>query len=308
MTVHRHRSRYADNTIDADGAAMTTQRFALLALALFGLNGYAGATDTGKSSGSGHFRMADNGLKVDHVIAVRREEHLDPAFDDIFVYLSDHPLDAAKVAAAFDPDDVAVEQLGERPGGTIRLCLTADGGECGLFYRRRDPHDSFNTSGYGELTLDVRTETRIAGRWVLSKPEDFFGKPYDFDLRFDAAIAQPPGTPLPAGGGDAGTAYRTYAAAVAKGDIVALRAFMGDDARWRLPDNDDERIKETLKDLRDEQPQQPKILRGRLHGDEAVLWVEGVDRDDIKRRGRVRMVREGDAWRVGERDLESVEE
>lgn len=304
MTVRRHRSRFARNRIDADGAAMTPQRFALLALALFGLNSHAGAAD----SGSGHFRMADNGLKVDRVIAVRREEHLDPADDDIFVYLSDHPLDAAKVAAAFDPDDAAREQLGERSGGTIRLCLTADGGECGLYYRRRDPDDSFNTSGYGELKLDVQTNARIAGRWVLTGPEDFFGKTYDFDLRFDAAIAQPPGTPLPAGGGDAGIAYRAYAAAVAKGDIVALRAFMGDDARWRLPDNDEERIKETLKDLRDEQPQQPQILRGRIHGDEAVLWVEGVDRDDIKRRGRVRMVREGDAWRVGERDFESVEE
>lgn len=287
-----------------NGAAMTSQRFALLALALFGSIGPAHAADTG----SGHFRMADGGLKVDHVIAVRREEHVDPADDDIYVYLSDHPLDAAKVASAFDPDDAASAQLGERSGGSIRLCLTADGGECGLYYRRRDPDDSFNTSGYGELKLDARTDTRIAGRWVLAEPEDFFGKTYDFDLRFDAFIAQPPGTPLPTGGGDAGDAYRAYAAAVAKGDIVALRGFIGEDARWRLPDNDDERIKETLKDLRDEQPQQPRILRGRLHGDEAVLWVEGVDRDDIKRRGRVRMLHEGDAWRVGERDLDSVDD
>ena len=60
---------------------MTPQRFALLALALFASNSYASAADTG----SGHFRMADNGLKVDHVIAVRREEHLDPADDDIVV-------------------------------------------------------------------------------------------------------------------------------------------------------------------------------------------------------------------------------
>ncbi len=283
---------------------MTPQRFAMLALALFGSIGPSHAADTG----SGHFRMADNGLKVEHVIAVRREEHLDPAEDNIFIYLSDHPLDAAKVAAAFDPDDAASEQLGERSGGTIRLCLTPDGGECGLHYRRRDPDDSFNTSGYGELKLDTQTNARIAGRWVLTGPEDFFGKTYDFDLRFDAAIAQPPGTPLPAGGDAAGTAYRAYAAAVAKGDIVALRASMGEDARWRLPHNDEERMKETLKDLRDEQPQRPKILRGRLNSDEAILWVEGVDRDDIKRRGRVRMVREWDAWRVDERDLESVEE
>ncbi len=282
---------------------MTPQRFALLALALFGSIGHANAADTG----SGHFRMAENGLETRYAIAVRREEHVDPTFDDIFVYLSDHPLDAAKIAAAFDPDNAASEQLGERTGGAIRVCLTADGGECGLYYRRRNPDDSFNTSGYGELRLDVQTDARIAGRWVLAEPQDFFGKPYDYDLRFDVAIAQPSGTALPAGGGAPGGAYRAYATAVAKGDIVALRELLGDEARWRLP-NDDQRIKETLKDLRDEQPQQPKILRGRLHGNEAILWVEGVDRDDIKRSGRVRMVREGNAWRVGERDLESVEE
>lgn len=283
---------------------MTPQRFALLALTLFGLTGTAVAAD----SGSGHFRMGDSSVQVRHAIAVRRERHIDPAEDEVFVYVSDRPLDAAKAAAAFDPDDSVNEQYGERSGGYVRICITPDGGECGMYYRRRDPDDSFNTSGYGKLNLDARTAQRIAGRWLLAEPEDFFGKAYDYDLRFDAAIAQPPGTPLPAGGGDAGTAYRAYAAAVAKGDIVALRALMGEDARWRLPDDDDDRVKETLKDLRDEQPQQPTIVRGRIHGDEAVLWVEGVDRDEIKREGRVRMLREGRGWRVGEQDLDSVED
>lgn len=283
---------------------MTSQRFALLALTLFGLVGAAAAADTG----SGHFRMGVSGVQVRHAIAVRREQHIDPAKDEIFVYVSDHPLDAAKAAATFDPDDSVSEQYGERSGGYVRICITPDGGECGMYYRRRDPDDSFNTSGYGELKLDTQTGQRIAGRWLLAEPEDFFGKAYDYDLRFDAAIAQPPGTPLPAGGGDAGTAYRAYAAAVAKGDIVALRGFMDEDARWRLPDDDNERVKETLKSLRDEQPQQPTIVRGRIHGDEAVLWVEGVDRDEIRREGRVRMLREGRNWRVGEQDLDSVDD
>lgn len=283
---------------------MTSQRFALLALTLFGAIGAAVAADTG----SGHFRMGVGGVQVRHAIAVRREQHVDPAKDEIFVYISDHPLDAAKTAAAFDPDDSVSEQYGERSGGYVRICITPDGGECGMYYRRRDPDDSFNTSGYGELKLDTQTGQRIAGRWVLAEPEDFFGKAYDYDLRFDAAIAQPPGTPLPAGGGDAGTVYRAYAAAVTKGDIAALRAFMDEDARWRLADDDNERVKETLKSLRDEQPQQPTIVRGRIHGDEAVLWVEGVDRDEIRREGRVRMLREGRGWRVGEQDLDSVED
>lgn len=290
---------------------MATHHFATRGFAALALTALLGCTPSqahAADTGSGHFRMGDNRVTFKHAVAVRHEKHLDPEEDEVFVFLSDHPLDPAIVVAAFDPDDGARESYGDRSGGYVRVCLSPDGGECGLYYTRNDPSDSFNSSGYGDLSIAAQTRDRIAGRWTLDEPEDFFGKTYDFDLRFDAAIHTPPGTPLPAGGGDAGAAYRAYAAAVAKGDIVALRGLMGEDARWRLPDDDDERIKETLKDLRDEQPQQPRILRGRAHGNEAVLWVEGVDRDDIKRRGRVRMLREGNAWRVGERDLESVED
>jgi hypothetical protein len=259
-------------------------------------------------AGSGHFRMGEDRVTFRHAIAVRHESHVDPADDEIFVFLSDRPLDPAVVAAAFDPDDGARDSYGEHSGGFLRVCIAPDGHECGLFYRRFEPGDSFNSSGYGELALTTRDADRIAGRWVLAEPDDFFGKTYDFDLRFDASVHRPPGTPLPAGGGDAGAAYRRYADAVAKGDIATLRGFLGDGAEWRLPDDDRDRAKETLKDLRDGQPLNPEILRGRRHGDTVVLWIRGTDRDDITREGRVRMTREGDAWVIGERDLDTVEE
>jgi hypothetical protein len=283
--------------------AFATQGFATLALAA--LIALAPARSEASDTGSGHFRMGDSGVKLKHAVAVRYEKHLDPAEDQVFVFLSDHPLDAALVAAAFDPDDGARESYGERSGGYVRVCLTPDSGECGLYYRRRDPDDSFNSSGYGELSITTQTRDRITGRWVLDEPEDFFGKTYDYDLRFDAAVHTPPGTPLPAGGGDAGSAYRTYAIAVAKGDIVALRGFLGDEAQWRLPEDNEQRAKETLKDLRDEQPQQPEILRGRRNGDEVVLWIRGTDRDDIAREGRVRMLWKDGRWSVGEQDLDA---
>jgi hypothetical protein len=38
------------------------------------------------------------------------------------------------------------------------------------------------------------------------------------------------------------------------------------------------------------------------------LWIEGTDRDDIRRRGRVLMLREDGAWRFAEDDLENVDE
>ncbi len=281
------------------------QRSAALAflLTLAASAGAARAADTG----SGHFRMADDRIAFRHAIAVGHDAAVDAAASEIYVFLSDRPLDPATVAAAFDPDDGARESYGEHSGGYVRICITAEGEECGLFYRRFEPSDSFNSSGYGELSLTTRSDGRIAGRWALEEPEDFFDKTYDFDLRFDAKVHTAPGTALPAGGGDAGKAYRAYAAAVARGDVAALRPFLGDGADWRLPDNEPARVRETLKDLRDGQPLNPEILRGRRDGDDVVLWIRGVDRDDIPREGRVRLrLRDGD-WVVESRDLDSVD-
>lgn len=260
----------------------------------------------------GYFRMgepgSEAGVEVKYAAAVTVEETADAEGQQIHVFLADFPLDAAKLAAAFDADDAAREQLGDRAGGYVRLCIAADGSECGLFYLRRSPDDSFNTSGYGEMRVATRTPTHIAGRWRLAKPESFFDETYVFDLGFDVAITPAPGVALPTGGGDVGAAYRAWADAVGKGDVPALRRMLGEDARWRLPEDDADRVKETLKSLRDGQPLQPDILRGRRDGDTAVLWVDGVDRDDIRRQGRVLMRRADGAWTFVESDLESVDE
>lgn len=257
---------------------------------------------------SGHFRKGDSRIEVRHAVAAYHLETNDPETDDLYVFLSDQPLDPAVIAAAFDPDDGAQAQYRERSGGFVRICLPPTGGECGLYFQRNEPSDSFNSAGYGALSIETRTDTRIAGRWVLSEPEDFFGKTYDFDLRFDVAITPAPGKTLPDDGGEAGAAYKAYAAAVAKGDIPALRRMLGESGQWQFPESDDDRARESLKSLRDEQPLAPVVFSAREIGDHVVLWVEGTDRDDIKRRGRVQMRREGALWIVGERDLDSVGE
>jgi len=257
---------------------------------------------------SGHFRKGDSRIEVRHAVAAYHLETGDPETDNLFVFLSDEPLDPAIIAASFDPDDGAQAQYSQRSGGFVRICLPPTGGECGLYFQRNEPNDSFNSSGYGALSIETRTDTRIAGRWVLSEPEDFFGKTYDFDLRFDVAITPAPGKALPDDGGDAGAAYKAYAAAVAKGDIPALRRMLGPSAQWEFPEGDDARARESLKSLRDEQPIDPVVFAARAIGDHVVLWVEGTDRDDIKRRGRVQMRRDGDRWHIKERDLDSVGE
>lgn len=269
-------------------------------LSVVALLGWCGSTHAAGAA-SGYFRMGDVRLDVRHAIAVVDEESESGEGDNTFVFLSAAPLDAAKVAAAFEPMDAVREQDPE--GGYIRVCVDAEGGDCGLFFSP----DGFNSGGYGESSLEHNDARRIAGRFVLAEPEDFMGEAYQFDVRFDTAITPLPGTPLPPGGGDPGKAYNAYLAALAKGDLATLRAMAGEDGGWRYPQDDALAAKEALKSARDGQPLQAQVVRGRLHGSEAVLWVRGVDRDDIPRAGRVRMVKAGAGWRFGEADLDTVE-
>ena len=265
----------------------------------------AGAADRG----SGHFRKGEVRVDAKHVIAVTIDEDGDPAHVQTYVYLSSVPLDPGKIAAAFQPGSAVDGQLGDGSAGYVRICITADGTECGLYFSHNNPNASFNTSGYGKFALATAPAGRIAGRWVLAEPDDFFGETYDFDLDFDVAITPPPGTPLPADGGEPGKAYRAWTAAVAKGDIKVLSALVGGEYdAWRIKSDDADDVKAALKDLRDGTPVQAKVLRGRIDGETAVLWIESRDRDEILRRGRVLLAREDGSWRFKEADLDTVDD
>lgn len=277
-----------------NGPSALTLAAALIAAALIGANAQA-------QSGSGYFRYADARLALKHAVAVV-DEPSDQAHERrVLVFLSAEPLDAAAIATAFDPADAVRDQ--KPAGGYVRVCIAADGSECGLYYSP----EGFNSGGYGELSLQRNEPAHIAGRWLLAQG-DFLGTPYDYDLRFDAPIVPAPGNVLPAGGGAPGAAYNAWLEALAKGDVDALRRMGGEDARWRFPDDDPGTVKESLKSLRDGEPLRAQISRGREHADQAVLWVEGVDRDDIRRRGRVLMRRTAAGWQHVESDLDSVDE
>ena len=245
-------------------------------------------------------------METKHVYAFVHEERSGPA--STYLFLTTDPLDAQKVADAFDPGSEVNQQVGGRPGGFVRICINAEGKECGLYFSHDEPSGSFNLSGSGEFALTKHTPTQIDGRWSMTTPDDFFGKTYDFDLPFAAKLtAATAGTPLGGDGGEPGRAYTAYLAALAKGDLPALRRMLGEGSRWQLPEDDETRSKEGLKDLRDGKPVSAKILSAIQRGDRAILRVEGVDRDDIKRVGRVLMAREGGVWRVDTQDLGSVD-
>jgi hypothetical protein len=250
----------------------------------------------------GWFRIGESRLDVRHAIAVEADPTGNLEQRQVFIYLSAQPLDAARVAAAFDADD-AVREL-DPAGGYVRLCIDFAGEDCGVFYSP----EGFNSGGYGELVLARNEPGHVAGRFALAQPEEFFDKDYQFDLAFDTPITPAPGSALPAGGGEPGRAYAAYLDALARGDLPALRVMAGDEGRWRYPEDDPTAAKEALKSARDGQPLQANIFRGREHAGEAVLWVNGVDRDDIRRAGRVLMRKGPQGWAFVDSDLDSVEE
>ncbi|HEY5971703.1 MAG TPA: hypothetical protein VIT22_06950 [Pseudoxanthomonas sp.] len=257
---------------------------------------------------SGSFRLGKQTIEPRHAIAVQAESEATPGETETWIYLSVSPFDPAPVAAAFGPDDAVRAQASDEVSGSyVKVCIDADGTECGLDFAHRGPTRNFSTGGYGELALTARTAQRIAGKLRLAEPEDFFEETYQFDLDFDVAITPAPGTDLPTGGGEPGTAYQVYLAALAQGDFATLRKLAGEEGAYRFPEDDPTSAKESLKLLRDEQPVSATISRGRANGDEAVLWVEGVDRDDINRQGRVLMKLAEREWRFEEAELEVVE-
>ena len=257
---------------------------------------------------TGSFRLGDQTIAPRHAIAVQAESRTVPGAAETWVYLGVSALDAVPVAAAFDPDDAVRAQAGEEAAGSyVKVCIDAEGAQCGLDFAHRGPTRNFSTGGYGELMLATHTPQRVGGRLLLAEPEEFFEETYQFDLGFDVAITPAPGIDLPMGGGEPGKAYQAYAAALAQGDFATLRKLAGEAGAYRFPEDDPTSAKEALKSLRDGQPVVAVISRGRMNGDEAVLWVEGVDRDDIKRQGRVLMKRGQGEWRFEEADLEAVE-
>ena len=257
---------------------------------------------------SGYFRLGEQRIEPRHAIAVQTDRESTPGETETWVYLSVSSFDAAPVASAFDPDDGVREQASDEPSGSyVKLCVSAEGHECGLDFAHRGPTRNFSSGGHGELALAAQTPQRIAGTFKLPEAEDFFEETYQFDLTFDVAITPPPGTALPAGGGEPGKAYQVYLAALAQGDFDVLRELADESGAYRFPEDDPTSAKETLKSLRDEQPVAAEISHGRVNGDQAVLWVKGEDRDDIMRAGRVLMKRTDAGWRFEESELKAVD-
>lgn len=259
------------------------------------------------AEGSGYFRMAENRQEYSHGYAVARDDWSDPPKREVKVYLTSHPVSLDDARAAIDLDDLVSAQLGEVGGSMVRIDLPPDEEGYGpsMWFMSHEPSDTFNTSGSGEFTLGTRSESRVAGRWVLAEPSEFFDKTYQFELEFDAEVvdANPQGEALPEGGGAVGKAWLQEVAAVAGGDADYFRKRAGEAAEYLLPKDDPEAVASFFESYRWSTPKSAKVHGGLLMGDRAILRISGVDYDDDKLSGAVFLEQGDHGWEVSGTDF-----
>jgi hypothetical protein len=115
------------------------------------------------------------------------------------------------------------------------------------------------------------------------------------------------GTPLPADGGDAGKSYLAYSTALRKGDVDAIaRTMEKERAEAMLAHRKDPDFKQMLGFLQMSAPKEIQIKGGSVKGGHATLDVQGKDADGNEIKGKVRMLKDGNDWRIGEEHLVTV--
>ncbi|MGH9443767.1 MAG: hypothetical protein ACRD16_16000, partial [Thermoanaerobaculia bacterium] len=148
-----------------------------------------------------------------------------------------------------------------------------------------------------------RSPGSLSGSISTAKEEEFLDHRYRSDVRFHAAIREafrePPvpdavtGKKLPAGGGEPGKAWKTLHEAIARKDLAAIRKLSPPGG---MPDMSDEDLRKGLELLAVMSPEKIVIEDGYVRGDDAVLYMAGVQGGE-KQYGTVRLSKIGGIWR-----------
>lgn len=203
---------------------MTTRTLLATAMAVM----TAASLQAAAGKATGYFRLDKTRSTFTSACAFRLPDPSGTSPGITHVLLADKALDCDGADRSFDPVEAAKQQVAAQKPAFVTFTLLAgdtveriDGG-----WTSTEPEDGFSFGGQGTVAIKVNTNQRVVGRYFLDKPSDFFDKTFQFDFTWDTAVlaGSMTGTPIPAGGGEIGAAYQNYLAAIAKGDLNALRA------------------------------------------------------------------------------------
>jgi hypothetical protein len=143
-----------------------------------------------ESLSEGFISVDETRLEVRQVLALRVASDRPGHPGDVYVYLSDVPLDAAALSAAYVESGYEEErarvEADAAEGGFVKICITPEGGECMLYFHHHSG-EQFRRGEIGELSMEHNTLDRVSGRWKLEHSDDM-GRTIAFDLRFDAPV------------------------------------------------------------------------------------------------------------------------
>jgi hypothetical protein len=224
---------------------------------------------------------------ITHVYASAQRAFFDPKAEDVRILFSDAPISDA------DRKDVfALIRLGREGKARILECVVDRDGQVisgALFAKEFEGQVS--VTGMHKFARERFERAAIAGRMSTQGVHEFMKVEFQYDLRFSApiprslsaaeraeALASPPAR-----------AATAYLAAVKRGDLAAVRA-----AAARAAAIDAGRLKE----LREDMPADVEVVALEPQVDGSVLAKVEGHRDGIIIGYTLRMVLEGNAWKV----------
>lgn len=243
-------------------------------------------------------------LALSHAYALAQPNTFEKSKTDIAIALTEKPLPAGALRDIAELDD-ALRSV----HGYVFFKIN----EAGSPIREVVDHpalgdETLQMSGFTRAGFTARVfgkdKDRVEGTFATKQPESFLGHRYEVKVEFSAALlrAKAPeplpdaktGKTLPAGGGDPGKAFLALHAAIVKRDLAAVLRLNG-----AMPDPlpPEDTLKAGLEFMASMQPDQPKITRGFVRGDRAVLYVTGVQEKEPQY-GTVEVVLNNGAWVV----------
>lgn len=231
--------------------------------------------------------------------ATTRPDPWDDSKTTVFLVFTDQKLPAG---ALFDEWALMVLADEGISGLTVQIDDDRDAIGGSLFSPAFNEIHHFSTSGNQTVEITSWTSDRVAGS-VSVPGDDFFDETYAYTVRFDLPIESPPaaepageiltGEPLPADGGDVGTAYENYRKAMAAGDLDGIRRFVISEMAEQTRSED---FLEFLPMIQMMQPASIRITGGSVDGDSATLLVESLDEENTT--ATVTMQREDGQWKL----------
>jgi hypothetical protein len=267
----------------------------ILATALLVTIATAHAADPGTASGKITIEGKSTELKYAMSRATKNPFHDDQ--QDVEILISNIPVSAAdfdtfKLMKLVDTAQLTAVSVEINPEKSV-----ISGSMYSPAFNKYGGH--FSATGMHELETTTFAGTDVAGKLYMAKPDTFDKIHFVYSVDFHAVpgkLPEPSKTAkaLPAGGGDAGDAYRSYMKVLTAGNIPELKKRLTASRATQL---DSPEIKKLLPMIQAMQPTNIKVTGGSIDGNTATLKATGMS-DGAKNDGTITMVKENGAWKV----------